>query len=281
MKTKKSPLVSIIIPTRNEERNIEKCLSSIKDQGYQNIEVIVVDQESGDKTLAIAKRFKAQIVSVPYPGFYTPPSKSRNIGAKRSKGEFLYHLDCDMRLSKNLLREAVDKFSLDPKLGALIVHENDLAKGFWGRCKTLERRCCWGNDRLESARIVRRKIFEKIGGYDEKISSGEDFDIHRRYKNHGRIGFCQGTVFHELGQLSFRKQIRKKYSYGKTASVYFNKHHESGFSVIKEEVGSYLKHYPRFLKDPITGTGVLILKVCEFCAGLGGFLAAKRSKLKF
>jgi len=49
-----NPLVSVIITTRNSERTIDKCLSSIKQQTYKNIEIIVVDNNSADKTKEIA-----------------------------------------------------------------------------------------------------------------------------------------------------------------------------------------------------------------------------------
>jgi cellulose synthase/poly-beta-1,6-N-acetylglucosamine synthase-like glycosyltransferase len=52
-----SPLVSIIIPTRNSARTLEKCLESIKHQTYSNIEVIVVDNFSDDETIEIAKKY--------------------------------------------------------------------------------------------------------------------------------------------------------------------------------------------------------------------------------
>src|SRR5205807_970926 len=136
-------------------------------------------------------------------------------------------------------------------LAALIVHEEDRTKGFWSKCKALERRCYWGNDNIESARAVRREIFEKVGGYDESINSGEDFDIHRRYKRVGKIGFCDNVVYHNLGSLNFRKTISKKFNYGKTAAAYFNKHQEeSGQSLLSEQLKSFIKHYSSFLRHP-------------------------------
>ncbi|MFH7873662.1 MAG: glycosyltransferase, partial [Candidatus Aenigmatarchaeota archaeon] len=54
MKNAPKPLVSIIIPTYNSEKTLAKCLESIKNQSYKNIEIIVVDRFSKDKTAEIA-----------------------------------------------------------------------------------------------------------------------------------------------------------------------------------------------------------------------------------
>ncbi len=198
----KKPLISIIIPTFNSEKHLERCLLSLQKQTYTNIEIILVDQESSDKTREIAKKYHVTLISVPRPKFYSPPSKSRNIGAKSANGIIFYHLDSDMEASAKLLQEIVEKFQ-NKKLGALIVNEIDITKGFWSKCKALERRTYAGNEHVAGARVVRRELFEKIGGYDETISSGEDFDITKQYKKYATVAYCVNPVYHNLGELNF------------------------------------------------------------------------------
>jgi len=265
-------LVSVIIPTRNSSKTLDKCLFSVNNQIYKNIEIVIVDQESEDDTLSIAKRYNCRIMSIQKPLFYTPPTKSRNVGARCAKGDILYHLDSDMELSERLIHEAVNIFTVKPEAGALIVHEVDITRGFWSKVKAFERRCYWGNDEIESARIVRRNIFETVGGYDEDISSGEDFDIHRRYKKITEIDFCKNIVFHNMGYLSFFKLISKKYSYGKTAKLYFQKQRTSGSNLLKEQLGCYFKNYKQFFKHPILGAFSIFLKFCEFDSGFVGMI---------
>src|SRR5258706_8173968 len=108
---KKNPIVSVIIPTLNREYYIKKCLDSIKKQTYKHIEVIIVDQSSSDGTPQVARKFGAHVITRPAPKFYSPPSKSRNIGFKASKGDIILNLDSDMELSPNLVEEAVNIFS--------------------------------------------------------------------------------------------------------------------------------------------------------------------------
>lgn len=272
----KQPLVSVIVPTYNSGAFLDACLQSITEQSYQNIEIIIVDQESSDNTVEIAKKHRVKIVTLPKPKFYSPPTQSRNAGASAANGQILYHLDSDMQLSPNLVEEAVSKFKDDPVLGALIVHEVDIVKGFWGRCKALERKCYWGNDNIESARIVRSIIFRQVNGYDESINSGEDFDIHKRYKKVCKIGFCKEVAIHNLGNLNFKRTISKKYSYGKSASAYLDKQQTKGSSILMEQFKSFAKNYHLFLKSPLLGSGALFLKLCEFGSGGIGYLTAKR-----
>ena len=58
-----NPLVSVIIPTYNSSRTLEKCLESIKNQTYKNIEIIVVDNNSTDNTKEIAKKFADKAIN--------------------------------------------------------------------------------------------------------------------------------------------------------------------------------------------------------------------------
>ncbi|MBI3485898.1 glycosyltransferase [Candidatus Daviesbacteria bacterium] len=97
----KNSLVSVIIATKNEEKNIERCLKSIKKQNYiGNIEVIVVDNYSADQTIKIAKKYTRNV-------FLFGPERSaqRNLGAKKARGEWLLFLDADMEASANLISE--------------------------------------------------------------------------------------------------------------------------------------------------------------------------------
>jgi arabinofuranan 3-O-arabinosyltransferase len=273
--TSHETLVSIIIPTYNAGRVLGACLESIERQSHRQVEVVVVDQESTDGTAEIARAAGASVITLPPPDFYSPPSRSRNAGAAAARGEILYHLDSDMRLTPSLLGEAVARFHEEPDCGALIVPEHDIATGYWARCKALERRCYRGNDAIESARIVRRAVFQAVGGYDERISSGEDFDIHRRYKAVARVGWCRQVVEHDLGRLTLGRTIAKKFEYGKTASAYFVKHQSSGGSLLRAQIACYATNYRLFLRSPLVGAGAIALKLAEFGAGGLGALAAR------
>ena len=82
---KDKPLVSIIIRTKNEEKWITSCIDAINKQTYQNIEIIVVDNKSNDKTIQKIKRNKIKILSI---GNFLP-GKALNYGIRKSKGKII------------------------------------------------------------------------------------------------------------------------------------------------------------------------------------------------
>lgn len=121
------PLVSIIITTRNEEINIQNCLESIKRQNYplDKIEIIIVDNNSTDKTLVIARRYTDKIYN------YGPErSAQRNYGAKYAIGKYILYLDADMMLSKDVISECVEKCEKQDLVTLYISLKESLAKAF-------------------------------------------------------------------------------------------------------------------------------------------------------
>jgi glycosyltransferase involved in cell wall biosynthesis len=260
--------ISIIIPTYNCIKNLEKCLTSIVNQNYPDFEIICVDQSSTDNILEVTKKFNVQLITIEKPKFYSPPSNSRNIGAKVSSGEIIYHLDSDMTLEEGLLQEINDYFTTNQDVGALIVHETDITNGYWSKCKALERKCYWNDDKIESARVVRREVFENVKGYDESISSGEDFDIHRKYKTVTKIGFLNKVVFHDLRNLNYQKLVIKKYNYGLTSKNYLKKYNLlKGESVILNQFKCFIKNYKLLIKNPLVTFGMVFLKISEIVSG--------------
>ena len=97
-----SDLVSVIVTTRNSDRFINDCLISIKNQSYKDIEIIIVDNNSSDETLRIAKKYTEKI-------FTKGPERSaqRNLGFRKSLGKWFMYIDSDMILSENLIEACV------------------------------------------------------------------------------------------------------------------------------------------------------------------------------
>lgn len=99
----KNPLVTISTPTFNSEKTIDRCLSGIKNQTYNNIEVNIIDGGSKDKTLAIAKKYNAKCKV-----FKGSLLAARYEGVKWARGKYTLIFDSDQILENNSIKTAVE-----------------------------------------------------------------------------------------------------------------------------------------------------------------------------
>lgn len=179
------PRVSIVIPTKNEEKMLPKLLDSIKSQTYKDYEVIVADAHSTDDTAKVAEDFGAKVIEGGMPG------PGRNKGAIQAKGEIIAFFDADVQLPssrflqdcvaemdrkgldvasckvKPLSRKPVDK-ALHQIYNAYAVATEKIRPHAPGFCI-----------------LVRRHAHQGIKGFDEEIVLAEDHDYVQRAKKEG------------------------------------------------------------------------------------------------
>ena len=109
MMRKKNLKLSIIIISKNEEKDLPRLLKSIEKRDFTDYELILSDAKSIDKTREIGKKFGCKIVEGGL------PSVGRNNGAKIAKGELLLFLDSDVKLPNGFLSKNIKEFQ-DRKL---------------------------------------------------------------------------------------------------------------------------------------------------------------------
>lgn len=185
-------ILSIIIPTKNEEEYLPKLLKSIKKQTFKDYEIIIADNRSKDKTRKIAGKYGCKIIDGGLPG------KARNQGAKIAQGEILLFLDSDTELrTKNFLEKAVKEFKnrkLDIAVPLMHLKGEKMDKlyfDFWNRLTDLFQYSLtpfaggW-------CIFIKRDLHNKIKGFDERITLGEDSD------------YAQRAVKHKLFKIKFK-----------------------------------------------------------------------------
>lgn len=181
-----SALFSIIIPTLNEEKYLPKLLDDLVNQQKKNFEVIIVDGKSDDgtkeKAESFAKYFPLQFFTVDKRNV----SYQRNFGAQKASGEYVVFLDADTRIPKDftfVLQHAcinrryqlvLPTISWDDKSrkGKILM---GIVKSFIRASQVYGRPLATGGNFAFS-----RKLFEKLGGFNEHIFISEDHDIIRR-----------------------------------------------------------------------------------------------------
>lgn len=117
--------VSVIITTKNEEKNMENILTSLKNQTLKDLEIIVVDNNSTDKTKDISKNFGALVLN-------QGPERSaqRNFGVLKSTGKYVVILDADMILEPRVLEECFENAHRNPELKTITIREEPMGKVF-------------------------------------------------------------------------------------------------------------------------------------------------------
>jgi chlorobactene glucosyltransferase len=110
-KLKKKPKLSVLIPVRNEERNIERCLRSVELQNYPNFEVIVLNDGSTDETTNILNKFEGIkiIEGKPLPFGWTGKNWACHQLSQYAEGDLLLFIDADVELAPNALSESAER----------------------------------------------------------------------------------------------------------------------------------------------------------------------------
>lgn len=224
----KKKLFSLIIPVYQEEKIIESTLKYYDTELREkfNFELIVSDGGSEDRTKQIAEQFADQVV--------TRGEELRSISAGRNKGaakvnsDLLVFINADSLPANkidflNLLTEIANKQKYK-KYAAfactiLPFPEEELFKDkifykFFNTYFKLLNIIGVGMGRGE-CQIIRKEVFEKVGGYNDTIFAGEDFDLFRRIARVGKIRFLDECIIHESTR-RFRKD-----GYIKTLLLWF------------------------------------------------------------
>lgn len=239
----KTPLVSVIVTTKNEEKNIENCLKGIKSQTYpwKKVKIIVVDNNSTDKTKEIAKKYTDRVYN-----FGPERSAQRNFGVETAKGKYVLYLDADMVLLKNVLKECVNRCEHKGYV-ALYIPERIIGKGFWIKVRNFER-SFYNATVIDCVRFVRRDKFLELGGFDESLTGPEDWDFDRRIKETGKVDIINTPLYHNEEEFNLKKYLKKKGYYSKTFANYIQKWGRNDL-IIKKQFGFWYRLFGVFLED--------------------------------
>lgn len=264
------PLVSVIVPTYNSEVFLDACLASISRQRYKNIEVIVVDNNSTDQTKKIAKKYTKNI-------YNKGPERSAqvNYGVRIAKGKFIYKVDSDFVLDKDVISQCVDEANKGYE--AIVVHNSPDTKVSWiAKIRKFEVDMYKYDITHSSARFVRKDIYQRVGGFDESITAGEDYDFQNKLNRiDTKTGFINAEALHLGEPTHFWQHMKKYFKYGADFVNYKAANDSESKAQLSFFRSVYLRNWKIFIMHPIYACGFMGYNICKFTAGGFGYMLGK------
>lgn len=234
-----SPLVSIIIPARNSEKTIDKCLKSLSELNHKNIEIIIINDGSTDKTEQIINDFiennkdlKIELIKKESMG----PSVARNVGIKNSRGEFVAFTDADCIVHKNWLDELLKVFKEDiVSVGGIQLSPEDESE-FGKNVNSFMGKVGFITDYMKYIKykddenfkpmeiehnptcnvMYRKDVFKKVGDFLENLWPGEDVELDYRIRKKGyKIFFTPKAIVYHYRAGDFERYSKMMFNYGK------------------------------------------------------------------
>lgn len=173
-----APFLSVIIPSFRQAVKLEIALTSISEQSFKNLEVIVVDGGLDNDTELVINKFKnisINFISEIDNGIYDAMNK----GAKASRGKFLYFLGCDDKLASSNVLESVFgngvNYNADFIYGNVIfTKEGNLYDGKFNNLKLISKNIC------HQAIFVKKELFDRLGGFNERYRYLADWEFNMK-----------------------------------------------------------------------------------------------------
>jgi len=205
MVARDSPLVSILIPVFNSETYLPALISSLQAQTYPNFEAIFVDDKSNDTSLSILEKAAGNDhrIRVSQNEKNLGPSKTLNRAANLANGKLLARLDSDDTMTADRLSVQVKFFLANPSVGLLgsdynKITPNGKRKGgvyaVSSDANFIRAQFVFQNVMGHSTTMYRRGLFEKIGGYNEKLRASLDYDFLARLSQITDCGMIKKTL---------------------------------------------------------------------------------------
>lgn len=216
--------ISVIIPVKNDENKIGKCLEAVLSQTIQPLEVIVVDGHSSDKTVENASKYPVKIIFEDY----GTVGGARQGGVEDARGEYVAFTDSDCAPEKKWLESLLKEFQ--PGIVGVGGGIRNIGKGLWEESIALALDSFLGSANSVQDRVLKKKLFVKsisgcnsmyrradllnIGGFNPTYTMNEDTDINMRLSKIGRILYTPEAIVLHNQQRNLTQFCKRMFSFG-------------------------------------------------------------------
>ena len=182
------PRVSVVVPAHDEARFVAACIASIRATQWpsESLEIIVVDNRSRDDTAEVAARAGAIVIR----DQSTSIGAVRNVGLGAARYEYLAYVDADCTVPDTWLSAAIGLMESDKTIGAVGGPCIAPVEGSWVERGLAPTSLSWSGTRVAeslatSSFIARTGVLRDLGGFNEKLASGEDSEMSSRLRQRG------------------------------------------------------------------------------------------------
>ena len=246
------PCVSVVIPAYKVARYITETLQSVMEQTYTDYEVIVVDQDRDAAMSRVLEPFAGRVVHVQQEPINV--SVARNAGSRRARGRYIASLDGDDRWYPEYLASLVPlaEGGLDVVYPNAVFFghrdfEGSLFQDHWPSKRPVDLCSILGREsNVFTSALVRRSIFEKVGGYNERLNSSEDLDLWLRIAEAGgRFDFTPKPLVRQ--RLRSSSLSRGTINMCKTAIEVYTRYLEHADAAVREAAGAAIQRSEAYL----------------------------------
>jgi len=270
---KNVPLVTVIVPTFNSAKTLQRCLVSIRQQTYPNIEVVVVDGGSSDETVSETAQFNVHVYFCPGMGM----AAATNYGIVHSRGRYVYRVDSDIVLDNTLIEECVATCSEKGADVVCVVWTPDPSISFWAKVRKLENDCYANDPFPRGARFFPREVIISIGCFNPELTKGEDYDVYNRLVQRGfQLGTLRSRETHIGEPRHLVDVFRKEYAYGKTLKAFFRANQSVGMAQMQPLQSALFKNWKAFARHPALTVGFVMYEIVCYAGALFGLAVASR-----
>lgn len=249
------PLVSIVTVCKNAEKSIEKTIQSVINQSYNNIEFIIIDGKSTDKTIEIINQYRKYIsyfISESDKGI----ADAWNKGINKSNGSFIQILNADDFLDEKKIEASINCFKNNEKsdfvFGDLfMVNNNDITYKITGDSRYISK-VKYRMPRINHPTVmVKKELYDKLGLFNDNFSIAMDYEWLLRITKYGSFGSYSEKICVYMSEGGVSKNVYKALKDERNVSLYHGSSYIIGYLVyfIRKMKVSIRKLLDRFISE--------------------------------
>ncbi len=235
-------LISVVIPTSNRARLLEKAIDSVLNQTYNNFEIVIVDDASSDDTESVVLNYHDKRISYIRLDTAKGGNFARNLGVKQSNGQYIAFLDDDDEWLPSKLYKQLQIFEKDESIGLVYTGAEVIHTAYDSKYKIMPQKMgdlstsilTFNYIGTTSSVMIKRELFEKVGGFDIDMPQLQDYDLWIRVCQLSKIGFVKESLINYYVH-TCTNQITSSVSKNQKAIEMIDKKYESLIAKLSEK----------------------------------------------